>query len=834
MAVTTNIIATATSDTLPAVHSTIESLGKEKIAEALFAHSALPSTTDLLSALLSSPSLLFTPAMSSVASRQPLSADIPDAFASSLLSLSLSSSQLATIVDSRLFQGYDDVLQTPAPKRKMFTSLPAHLRLPSNSPLCASLWEKLSPLLLKNLPVRAKMTLAEPELGAERDVMEAAAGLLSSPPPPATSSLFIRACYIFPRAIKNPPTPDYVAFLLSAANAYLTAVPSHAHASDVLGQHAGAINAAALSLLKNGMKQESGEHAPALLHLLRRIVAFLDSTTPLTPDKVLALIMSHSNFENCLSAESAVAAPLLKLMLECLERTSPVPPSLVEQIFSSVNAAHRAGLSDADVAIRAITKTLTDKHGGEWQMDELRWGGEAEGGAGGGYGKWSWLFSAVDDRRVKATISSFPLADRLDGETEDCEEGEDDEKGGSRYSPAFVLPLALAMLEVFSVDEEREAPPPPPPPRGEDEDGMEDEEDVEAEEERRKYTLRADAFVALAKRMCDNGVLALSLSSLASVDPALRKVALITVAVIHRGMEMREAKRLSGWSARPQLELVVGSVLRGVGRRMQINNASASAGGTFDAFYVPRFPGITSLFLARTTFIMMQPRNDMYANANSYFLRQKTGAFVDTNTVPNFNNLFTSSSETAEGAKADRLWVLKLLVDGILSAYDFKAAQKRFVPALVMTVFDSTGSGEEEKRMCLLVLETMIRRGGKAGVAGLIQGGLGLVGWLAVVGNRSWADWGKGTRKGFSDLVNLVLECLQKEKVGALVIDDEEEDDAMDDDEDEEEEEDEKPERAATVSERVLEMEIKSLSALAQLSEAEEPLLDEAPKKART
>jgi hypothetical protein len=231
---------------------------------------------------------------------------------------------------------------------------------------------------------------------------------------------------------------------------------------------------------------------------------------------------------------------------------------------------------------------------------------------------------------------------------------------------------------------------------------------------------------------------------------------------------------------------------------------------------------------------MMQPRNDMYANANSYFLRQKTGAFVDTNTVPNFNNLFTSSSETAEGAKADRLWVLKLLVDGILSAYDFKAAQKRFVPALVMTVFDSTGSGEEEKRMCLLVLETMIRRGGKAGVAGLIQGGLGLVGWLAVVGNRSWADWGKGTRKGFSDLVNLVLECLQKEKVGALVIDDEEEDDAMDDDEEEEEEEEEKPERAATVSERVLEMEIKSLSALAQLSEAEEPLLDEAPKKART
>jgi hypothetical protein len=323
---------------------------------------------------------------------------------------------------------------------------------------------------------------------------------------------------------------------------------------------------------------------------------------------VLALIMSHSNFENCLSAESAVAAPLLKLMLECLERTSPVPPSLVEQIFSSVNAAHRAGLSDADVAIRAITKTLTDTQGGEWQLDELRWGGEAAGGAGGGYGKWSWLFSAVDDRRVKATISSFPLADRLDGETEDCEEGEDDEKGGSRYarereagaaanqltrrprrySPAFVLPLALAMLEVFSVDEEREAPPPPPPPRGEDEDGMEDEEDVEAEEERRKYTLRADAFVALAKRMCDNGVLALSLSSLASVDPALRKVALITVAVIHRGMEMREAKRLSGWSARPQLELVVGSVLRGVGRRMQINNASASAGGTFDAFYVPR------------------------------------------------------------------------------------------------------------------------------------------------------------------------------------------------------------------------------------------------------
>ena len=80
---------------------------------------------------------------------------------------------------------------------------------------------------------------------------------------------------------------------------------------------------------------------------------------------------------------------------------------------------------------------------------------------------------------------------------------------------------------------------------------------------------------------------------------------------------------------------------------------------------------------------------------------------------------------------------------------------------MVMTGFDGGGSGEEEKVGIMRVLTKMVKCGGGWG---LVRGGL--VGWLAVVGDRGWGSYGKGVRASFLKLLEGVLVELRKEEEG--------------------------------------------------------------------
>ena len=492
--------------------------------------------------------------------------------------------------------------------------------------------------LAAELKERSKQKLSSKQRASERDIVLVASQM------GVAEALFARVCACLSRELKSKEFA-YAETLVQVGEAALSCA-GNASEYDTEGLE--------LVLLKNGMKEDADEKLSGLLLGLGS--SLVAKGLGLEGGELLTMIVSHSNYDSCTRNVG-----VLKLIKECLEKSEKeLSEEEREGLFKSLMAVHTAGIEAADVQIRAVVEVLSRKHGGSWAMDELRWGG-GEGGGEGAYGMWTWLFSIVDDRRVKATVGGL---------------------GEGAYDVEFVLSLCCNMLEEFVVEEERERPPDRRVRGGEDsmevdgEDGggEEDEDEDEYEEERLFFGLRADNFVALTKRFFDCGVVAMAMAGLAEAKTEVRKVALVVLCMVHKGVEMREAKRLAGWAARPQLGLVVGSLLRGLGRRMRMNDE----GGGDDRFFVPRFPAVTSVFLARSLLVLgAGGRNNMYASVNTYFLRQKTGAFVDTNTVPNFNHMFNSSSETREGAKIDRLWILKVLEDGVQGALDFKAAQRR-------------------------------------------------------------------------------------------------------------------------------------------------------------
>ena len=399
---------------------------------------------------------------------------------------------------------------------------------------------------------------------------------------------------------------------------------------------------------------------------------------------------------------------------------------------------------------------------------------------------WDWLTNGLELTRIRATLSQFPVHDRIRADpirdvevwlknssdvnpTQEVARGDNKDMSSSdssnydsdvsmldtfddgagagaksgkhvidvdswtglgddiRYSPAFILPLILGALE-NSLSKTGSSISTP-----EHFTSMSHEPNDECNGEPTESPAFKE-FVLLAQRLCEKGALSLALGSLCSECPSLRKVAVATLGHIKRVLDTKEARKLNTWRERPQLAMIVDSVQRGLAVRIAMRldpNESAPR------LIVPKLPALSAVFLARAALIIMKPGDPMFSQMNRYFLRLDNGhgSFQDTNRLPAFISLFCSSSDEPGQARRERLWALQLLKDSFVEEYCYRMVDSCHAPELLMTSFESINArqGDDQhdtERMLLIdTIATLLSHGGRRAASHLI-GRLGLLSWL--------------------------------------------------------------------------------------------------------
>ena len=280
-------------------------------------------------------------------------------------------------------------------------------------------------------------------------------------------------------------------------------------------------------------------------------------------------------------------------------------------------------------------------------MNDLRWGRSSKDQTDkvGEDESWEWLVNAIDLYRVQSTLSQFPVADTLEpmsvsdvecsttnmmqddqedssSVSEDDDMTDDDESSsvtalsrltktpgndqwrGSgddiRYSPGCVLPLMLAALEANLPQEDEKETPSSIENNDEDDGPNHQESNPEQVASRRAYG-------NFCRRLADKGGIVLAIASLSSRSPSIRKVAVAICGFFLKALQMPESQGLKSWRERPQQEMILNSIQRGlaVRRAIQIQKQDDQDDGielggmtSTQRFNIPMLPAVSAVFLA--------------------------------------------------------------------------------------------------------------------------------------------------------------------------------------------------------------------------------------------
>jgi len=429
-------------------------------------------------------------------------------------------------------------------------------------------------------------------------------------------------------------------------------------------------------------------------------------------------------------------------------------------------------------------------------MNDFRWGPLASNNTqkmtqfNSSEESWEWLLDALEIERIKSTLSQFPVTDALEpidfngiecvkgfdvemkkvdqaGSTINSDEEIDDDSSMSeaessaaalteihassssldvvndlwrgsgddlRYSPGYILPLILATLEAYlpcddTMDNIEHAK---PHVENSDEETTNDNEVL--------IIAQCRAFGGICRRLCDRGGIALSIASLSSRCPSLRKVAVSICGLFLKALQMQESHGIKSWRERPQLEMIMSSLQRGlaVRRALQIQKYDAQEGINFGGSHrkhnIPMLPAVSAVFLAKALLVLSRPADEMYCQMNRYFLRLNDyhGAFQDCFGLPSFLSLYCSSSDDLSRCRTERNWALLTLKDGAADEFCYRIISQHHVPELIMSSFDSLIDHPESKSELYLtidVIETLLQSGGAHASDHLIKR-QGLLSWL--------------------------------------------------------------------------------------------------------
>jgi len=689
-------------------------------------------------------------------------------------------------------------------------------------------------LFLRTLASRPRLKLASED---EVPILEAAIGLCIHPKCDAFTSnqlgsyIFLRLLILLPKALRKgrrresqiAATKDHdgPVLVLELLNRLLHEGSGLAE-NIILGDEA-SLRTGFISCLKHGIKPDEtdGEsNVPSLcLRFARTLVvkssteypALLEQVEMLQPAQVHRMVTSHSSFSATMHQSNAAhdkqtstRRELINL-LSCCASLSSNGLKDIEDAWKTVLRAYSAGVTQEDKALWRLMHLYGsgDDEKGAHFIDSLKWGDVlgASDTYNGGQGsnldgsdharQYEWFVQGLDIRRVRSTLSCFPVWERLipvadasiepwtvtpkedhkddasSGVSDDLgDESSDEERSGAdeddemteiddelpprprrkedqsdkwnghgtddRYSPPFILTLTLATLEAFN----------PPPTSSLTEKGHQDDFNNEnsamyTEEDPNKP--QRETFVKIARRLSERGCISLGLAALSSKCPDLRRVAIATLGLFLKAVHLEEAHSLKTWRERPQIAMILDSVQRGIVVRRAISLARRQEEGGHDQpILIPMFPAVSAVFLGWSALIVSRPSDDMFASANRCFLRLDDyhGAFKDCFALPAFISLFCGSfAEENSQARRERLWALQLLKDGIRDSYCYKVAARRHAPALILTSFESlVGCGglheaDAEPYLLLETIDCFLLNGGYAARHHLISN-LGLCSWL--------------------------------------------------------------------------------------------------------
>ena len=611
---------------------------------------------------------------------------------------------------------------------------------------------------------------------------------------------FIRCCKILPKHIKKMmrSQKEAEARVVESLVTSLASMIEHSSSFDDknLTKSSKVIDSCIVACLKYGMMESSEELSLASGGCLKTIRLLMSSNQgalgSISPSQIHAMAVSHSSFQSALSGNKAVKLELIHLLL-CTISLDHKLVKIEGETWATILSAYNAGTDVADRSLRRLM-FLYEQHDcgkDEVMMNDLRWGrlskdqtekvGEDE--------SWEWLINAVDLDRVQSTLSQFPVADTLDptsisdiecsttnmmqdeqeessSVSEDDDMTDDDESSNDsatstspstktqgndqwrgsgddiRYSPGFVLPLMLAALEANLPQEDEKETPSLENNNEEDNDSNEQTNLVEFASRR--------AYGNFCRRLADKGGIALAIASLSSRCPSIRKVAVAICGFFLKALQMPEAQGLKSWRERPQQEMILNSIQRGlaVRRAIQIqkqdNQDGIELGGmtSTQRFNIPMLPAVSAIFLAKAMLILSQPRHDMYGQMNRFFLRLSDyhGAFQDCFGLPAFLLLYCSSSDELSRCWTERNWALQTLKDGAVDEYCYRIISQHHVPELIMSSFDSlidNPESQSEVYLTIDVIESLLQSGGAQSLNHLINR-QGLLSWLH--GILSWRE----------------------------------------------------------------------------------------------
>jgi len=402
---------------------------------------------------------------------------------------------------------------------------------------------------------------------------------------------------------------------------------------------------------------------------------------------------------------------------------------------------------------------------------------------------WEWFVVALDIDRIRYTLCQFPVADTLDPKCDndveratnhehkvkqdeqlvsldEIEDETDDDSSTAtsqkyahdtdttrdsvnsdiwrgagddlRYSPGFILPLVLATLESYLPLEKRSG----------NEKAAEVGQDEEIDDRDEENETDCYAFGNICRRVNDRGGIALAIASLSSRCPSIRQLAIAICGLFLKALQMQESHGIKLWRERPQQEMLVSSIQRGlaVRRSIQMQKRDKMEGielgrmTTDTRINIPMLPAVSAVFLAKALLVLSKPGDDMYGQLNRYFLRLTDyhGAFQDCFGLPAFLSLYSSSSDELSRCRTERSWALLSLKDGAVDEYCYRIISQHHVPELIMSSFDCMMDDPESKSELYLtidVIETLIQSGGVRASNHLLKG-QGLLSWLH--GVLSW------------------------------------------------------------------------------------------------
>jgi hypothetical protein len=370
--------------------------------------------------------------------------------------------------------------------------------------------------------------------------------------------------------------------------------------------------------------------------------------------------------------------------------------------------------------------------------------------------QWEWFLKELDMSRIRLTLSDFPVWDvakptsdinaqslkvtDLDGTTGNffsSQEGSISHDHDERYSPGFVLPLILGVLESFCFKAKGSSD----HLEGNDEQNkfLSKKIDDKVELHDDVNQLWRDSFAKVAFRLSQKGAIALAISSLSSKCPEIRQVAVAILYFFLQALGTKEAHDISAWRERPQIKMLINSIQRGLTVRRAIKDSRVEDDTSHDASqseYVPMFPTVSSLFLARSYFILSKPGDDMYSPINRFFLRldDHHGAYGDCFSLPAFVSLYCSNADDVVQARKERSWALQFLHDGIVDDYCYQVASRRHASELLLTSLDSSLSrdkaiGNHEILLLFRTINKMMEMGGMSSYYHLVHT-VGIFAWL--------------------------------------------------------------------------------------------------------